>query len=415
MFSQFGAFFAVLPAYPINISSDDIRETCNKVCYSKKTLDRLVYHVQNGDDATTITECVCVSFEWLMDRVVLLNHPQLSTPLEYLELSAKLVIQVLDDEEKQVFNTKCYGDLTAVANAECERLAQILIDEHAYVVGNAELLLVLQETPIPLLDAKLPITSISCLENGHEKFKKFGLVVLEEDHGAVISEEILISLKEATAEQFNNLYKAMLMKQQLAHVQGKKQRSHFKEIMQRDLYRFDFKLQNNEIMQDLGQRGPWLPLVQQILGGANNTVLVKVGCVLSLPGTGTQYWHSDGVHLGVSASFQIPTSSAAPCHALCVFLPLIDLTEQTGYTEFWAGSQVFAKLLQKQGELSLPGGTRGIITRGKVMLYDFRVIHRGMPNTSMESRPICYFLYAREGFENVEEQNFETESVFDQD
>jgi len=36
-----------------------------------------------------------------------------------------------------------------------------------------------------------------------------------------------------------------------------------------------------------------------------------------------------------------------------------------------------------------------------------------MPNTSGEVRPVCYFIYAKKGYEYVEEQNFEKCSVFD--
>jgi ectoine hydroxylase-related dioxygenase (phytanoyl-CoA dioxygenase family) len=139
--------------------------------------------------------------------------------------------------------------------------------------------------------------------------------------------------------------------------------------------------------------------------------IVKCGCVLSLPSCGMQYWHSDGIHRGKSADFD--SNSAAPTHALCVFVPLVDLTESTGCTEFWAGSQKYSKLLQKGGEQSLPGGTLGLLNKGDALLYDYRTIHRGTANSSQSIRPVCYFLYARDGYEDVEDQNFRNESVFD--
>jgi ectoine hydroxylase-related dioxygenase (phytanoyl-CoA dioxygenase family) len=133
--------------------------------------------------------------------------------------------------------------------------------------------------------------------------------------------------------------------------------------------------------------------------------------VLSLPGTEVQYWHSDGVHVGDSSTLD-DSDAAAPVHALCVFCPLIDLNEETGYTEFWAGSHKYSKLLAKKGEQALPGGTKGILNKGNFLVYDYRTIHRGMPNTSARARPVCYFLYTRAGFEFVEDQNFTEQSVF---
>jgi ectoine hydroxylase-related dioxygenase (phytanoyl-CoA dioxygenase family) len=44
----------------------------------------------------------------------------------------------------------------------------------------------------------------------------------------------------------------------------------------------------------------------------------------------------------------------------------------------------------------------GILKKGECLLYDYCTIHRGMPNTSKEDRPICYFLYTKPGQESVE-------------
>ena len=124
---------------------------------------------------------------------------------------------------------------------------------------------------------------------------------------------------------------------------------------------------------------------------------------------------------------------AAPPHAICVFVPLIDLTETNGYTvrnsafpvccsraplssrcccqEFWAGTHGYDGLLEKKGAQALPGGTKGITPAGSCLCYDFRNVHRGMPNTSSERRPILYFVYSHAGFS--EGRNFRVgNSVF---
>ena len=204
--------------------------------------------------------------------------------------------------------------------------------------------------------------------------------------------------------------------------------------MQRDPNRYDCQLSGTLSLQGpadpaapaweaLARDGPWLPLVRRLLERDGQTMRVyRCGCVVSLPGAGEQYWHSDGAHQGPGAGWPPAEAAdrcgwaeaaAAPPHNLCVFVPLVDLTHTNGYTEFWAGSQHYDGLLAKKGAQALPGGTAGILPAGSALLYDFRTIHRGMPNASAKRRPILYFVYAHEGW--AETRNFATAvgSVFD--
>jgi hypothetical protein len=76
-----------------------------------------------------------------------------------------------------------------------------------------------------------------------------------------------------------------------------------------------------------------------------------------------------------------------------------------------AGTQHFDGLLGKKGEQSLPGGTDGIVGLRSALLYDFRTVHRGMPNKSQEARPIFYVLYARRNWKEI--RNWGSSSVFE--
>ena len=68
-------------------------------------------------------------------------------------------------------------------------------------------------------------------------------------------------------------------------------------------------------------------------------------------------------------------------------------------------------MLEKKRVQALPGGTKGITPAGSCLCYDFRNVHRGMPNTSTQMRPILYFVYAHAGFS--EAKNFRVgNSVF---
>lgn len=47
-----------------------------------------------------------------------------------------------------------------------------------------------------------------------------------------------------------------------------------------------------------------------------------------------------------------------------MFLPLIDLTPATGYTQFWLGSHRYDRLLDAKGEQCVPGDTDGLCDAG---------------------------------------------------
>ena len=140
--------------------------------------------------------------------------------------------------------------------------------------------------------------------------------------------------------------------------------------------------------------------------------LFRSGVVFSTPGTKTQYWHADGSHTRPPATFDTPEGGGAPPDAVCVFLPLIDLTAETGFTTFWPGTQHFPQEDLLAHSLPRPWGcVEGAVTAGSAILYDFRTVHRGEPNRTDSHRPICYFVYARPGFDEV--SNFAQASLFD--
>ena len=72
----------------------------------------------------------------------------------------------------------------------------------------------------------------------------------------------------------------------------------------------------------------WMPIVHKILG--DDAILVHKGCFLSLPGSESQVYHQDGLHLHKKCQ--------KPCHAVNVFIPLVDYDMSNGPTEFCLGS-----------------------------------------------------------------------------
>lgn len=106
---------------------------------------------------------------------------------------------------------------------------------------------------------------------------------------------------------------------------------------------------------------PWLPLVQSILG--EECVLCNTGVMLSLPGSGTQPWHSDGDHV-------IKTSHMPP-HCLNVFVPLVTITRENGGTEMVPETHMLGGYHKDNKSITIQAKS------GSCILFDYRLRHRG--------------------------------------
>jgi hypothetical protein len=128
------------------------------------------------------------------------------------------------------------------------------------------------------------------------------------------------------------------------------------------------------------KKAPWMPIVKTILG--DDIVLIHKGCFLSLPDAETQVYHQDGVHL--------TTQTQKPCHAINVFVPLVDLTTRNGPTEFCLGSHILGNDGFDKDFEETPKPKAGT-----PVIFDYRLGHRGLGNSSTKCRPIVYCTYAR--------------------
>jgi len=125
---------------------------------------------------------------------------------------------------------------------------------------------------------------------------------------------------------------------------------------------------------------PWMPVVQEILG--QDATLIHKGMFLSMPGAERQDYHQDGVHL--TQQYQ------KACHAINVFVPLVDLTPEHGPTEFCLGSHILGQEDYDEDRIETP-----LVKAGCPIVFDYRLGHRGMANASPDCRPILYCTYAR--------------------
>lgn len=194
------------------------------------------------------------------------------------------------------------------------------------------------------------------------------------------------------------------------------------EIVQRSPGRWDvpiplslFGLEN--------ERLPWWPLVAAILGeDAENSFS---GVVSSDPGSPAQCWHTDSPHLH-------PEHHAA--HALNVLVALHDVPMEMGPTECARGSHLLTnhlrnpslvleeliyqhpatspELLVSGTGFPVPERVARSLAAGSCLVFDDRILHRGLANQSGSIRHVAYISYRRCGYSA--NTHFESQrSVFD--
>lgn len=175
-------------------------------------------------------------------------------------------------------------------------------------------------------------------------------------------------------------------------------------------------------------------LSASILHGAEPPSLVYSGWIFSRPGSADQPWHTDGSPLFGSSGI----NESLPSYAINIFVGLHDADELLvlGPTEFVVGSHQMDPevVMGTKIDTAVPA----VIGKGDVLLYDYRVCHRGTSNLSstisVESseavekeddhaentgggeggvvRKVLYQMYARPWFK--EHLNFGENSLFDE-
>jgi len=140
------------------------------------------------------------------------------------------------------------------------------------------------------------------------------------------------------------------------------------------------------------QNAFWMPVVREILG-CEQVTLVHKGCFLALPGAEVQVYHQDGLHLNEKVQ--------KPCHAVNVFIPLVNLNMKNGPTEFCLGTHMLGNENFNKGMCQTP-----LLLAGTPVIFDYRLGHRGLGNMGSELRPILYLTYSTENKCFVDSINF---------
>ena len=196
----------------------------------------------------------------------------------------------------------------------------------------------------------------------------------------------------------------------------------FDEVVQRSPGRWDIPISPDEFgVEDRAL--PWWPLITAVLG--DDAEYSFSGVVYSDPGSPAQCWHIDSPHV---------SEDHLPAHALNVMIALHDTPLAMGPTEIARGSHRLTNHLQNRAlvsdelvyqhettvpeqlvtntEQAVPKGFSSAMTAGSCLIFDDRVLHRGLGNASDSRRSIVYFAYRQAGYS--ENTHFEAQrSVYD--
>lgn len=152
------------------------------------------------------------------------------------------------------------------------------------------------------------------------------------------------------------------------------------------------------------------PLLQE--STLDNLQLCHVSLLMATPGATDQSWHSDGGHVSLSEHL--------PCHALNVFIPLVDVPLELGPTEIRPGTHYHTRnlaplMLAARAKKTLRSPVVPCLQRGDALIFDYRLLHRGRANThpNQINRPILVLTFARKWFVDV--CNFPKRSLYDSD
>ncbi len=86
-------------------------------------------------------------------------------------------------------------------------------------------------------------------------------------------------------------------------------------------------------------------------------------------------------------------NAAAPLYAVNVLVPLVDLDEESGGTQFWEGTHKYPEDKEWEGESEVV-----YTPAGSALVLDYRTYHGGMPCRATHGRPVLFYTYCMPWF-----------------
>lgn len=212
-------------------------------------------------------------------------------------------------------------------------------------------------------------------------FNELGLCIAESLLPPEFAAECCVHAQEA----FDDLMREVAAR---GIVLGEKTKGGFREIVKRTSGRYEmlYRMDEGIFENALGGNGKlaralaetWLtPFLDATMG--SDWRLMRQALLVSFPGSTEQQWHVDGDHLSRERHL--------PCHAMNVFIALDEITQEMGPTELRPASQFLTRDLKRQLLLAkikkrLHSTVQPGFKPGDACLFDYRTLHRGMPNVS---------------------------------
>ena len=237
--------------------------------------------------------------------------------------------------------------------------------------------------------------SLATKLNAASKLREQGFVVLKsETSGGLVRASLIEHAKKTARDELDS----MLQRLENIGVDHSAESFSFAECVHRSRKRYDLCIDQRRQPPD----APWAELsdacktwatpVIMEAGRHERVELAVDGLLTSRPGAPAQRFHTDGAEPG---SYQ-------------VLLPLVPVGmggAHTG-TEFWRASHTNPAVmdLAAAGELAVldaaslpvePGDSmvQPCLEAGDLLIYDYRIVHRGPPNPGPEDRPIFYSVW----------------------
>ncbi len=165
-----------------------------------------------------------------------------------------------------------------------------------------------------------------------------------------------------------------------------------KEICQRHTLRYDVPIAKHQssafstLIKILHDSASSIVSECETMRGVDTECVIDyTGTVTSFPNAATQSWHADGELEGIYT----------------VFAPLMNLNKDHGGTQFKLGTHVPGSTKRKVYEF--------VPKLDEIIIFDYRIRHRGMANKSRDARPFVYIIYARKNLQEV--ANFPTTTL----
>lgn len=161
----------------------------------------------------------------------------------------------------------------------------------------------------------------------------------------------------------------------------------YSDIAERELNRLDYRCGFNAPIFDEVAK----PIIR-IIQSMSPTIDFKHywGAIPSLSNSGPTPLHRDIYpFLNISEGNDLDSFEInLPPYYFTVFIPLVDITRENGPTEFVKGSHKIKKVDETQVEIYAP-----LLSKGDILIFDGRVIHRGTPNFTQQEKLIAYITF----------------------